>query len=192
MGEPRLKAIFLLFLKLCAHNFSSSNVSVWSSVIESVPDRGEKWGHNGMIYASCQGGYFGVRGALYPVGYWIAVSVPAHIHQGALCPAFISWPLCLHCFPLSALFSSELSNTSNSYPKPQRFLPTPSGYQDTPGFASACHTSCQHLTVFLHICICNFYVPTYAVFSKLEKLWSHKTFIMSFNFHPSPFAMHIF
>lgn len=45
----------------------------------------------------------------------------------------------------------------------------------------------RHLTVFLHIYVCNFYVPTYAVFSKLEKLWSHKTFIMSFNFHPSPF-----
>ena len=45
----------------------------------------------------------------------------------------------------------------------------------------------QHLTVFLHTYICNFYVPTYAVFSKLEKLSSHKTFIMSFNFHPSPF-----
>lgn len=128
--------------------------SVWSSVIKSVPDRGERWGHNGMIYASCQGCCFGVGGALYPVGYWITVSVPAHVHQGALCPALISWPLCLHCFPLCALFSSELSNTSNSYPKPQRFLPTPRGYQDTAGFASARHTSCPAFNCFsTYICM---------------------------------------
>ena len=164
--------------------------SVWSSVIKSVPNRGERWGHNGMIYASCQGCCFGVRGALYPVGYWITVSVPAHVHQGALCPAFISWPLCLHCspsvlcFPLSyqiLLIPTRSLSSSCQPPEDIRTL-----------LALPLHATlpAQHLTVFLHIYICNFYVPTYAVFSKLEKLWSHKTFIMSFNFHPSPFLFY--
>ena len=137
-----------------------------------------------MIYASCQGCYFGDGGALYPVGYWITASVPARIHQGARCPAFTSWPLCLHYFPLCAMFSCELSNTSNSYLKLRSFLPTPRGNQDTPGFGSTCHTSCPTFNCFSTY-ICNFYVTTYTIFSKLEKLWSHKC--LSCLLLPTPF-----
>lgn len=128
--------------------------SVWSLVIKSVPNRREKWGHNGMICASCQGRYFCDGGALYPVGYWITASVPARIHQGTQCPALISWPFCLHYFPLRAMFSSELSNTSNSSPQPLSFRPTPRGNQDTPHFfGSERHISCSLSCLYVYIYI---------------------------------------
>lgn len=122
-----------------------------------------------MICASCQGCYFGDRGALYPVGYWITAAVPAPIHPGAQCPAFISRSLCLHGCLLCAVFSSELSNISKSYLKPCSFLPTPRGSQGTPDFGSERNTSCPTFNCFSTY-KCNFYVTTHAVFSKLETL----------------------
>lgn len=137
----------------CPIIFLSTMSSVWSRVLKSAPNRGEKWGHNGMICASCQGRHFCDGGALYPVGYWITASVPVRIHQGTQRPAFISWPFCLHYFPLRAMFSSELSNTSNSSPQPLCFLPTPRGSQDPPHFfGSERQTSCSAFNC-LYVCI---------------------------------------
>lgn len=151
--------------------------SVWSLVIKSIPDRGEKWGHDDMICASCRSCYFGDGNALYLVGYWITASVPAHIHQGAQCPVCIWWPLCLPSFPLCVVFSSEPSNTSNSYLRPQSVLAANSQRQTghSSHFGSAYHSSCSALNCFPAY-ICNFYVTTCTVSSEVEKLWNHKTF----------------
>lgn len=161
---------------LCPIIFLPTMSSVWSLVIKSIPDRGETWGHNGMSHASCHSPTWVMEmlWTLLVIGLQ-PLFLPTSAREPSVLPLFCD--LCVYTVsPLCAVFSPELSNTSNSYPQPLCFLPTPRGNQDTPHFCgSASHTSCSALT-FSYIHVCSLCVTTDAVSSTVEELWSHKTF----------------
>lgn len=105
-----------------------------------------------MIYASCQGRYFGDGGSLYHVGYWITASVPAPHAPGSPVPClyfatfvFTLFPS-VQCFPLSyqiLLIPIHSLSASCQLPEAIRTLLT----------SSALHATlpAQCSTIFLHI-----------------------------------------